>query len=355
MKTALCRQGVSLTPRCFRIILTACVCALGAGLHCTAAAAPALTGDAPDEGAPKAAEQKPEEPKAEQKAEKKVEEIVPAQTVPAEEQVAAVSVEEPSAAKDAGKAAEGAAPAGPAIPTIDDVQTVLGQFSHEPTVQEIQEVAMRFAEVHPDIIEGWRKGAKYRALLPKFKIVYDYNKQKTMGEKNGIKKDITREDNDFSGIQDKTDDSPMTGLEIIETISNSNDNKYKVQDGTSSENADARRFQNNYTFSFQWDFGDFLFNPSQIRISDESRDLVELRNDVLEEVTQFYFQRRQLQIDLLLSPAEELRERLRLELQLQEVTANIDYLTGGYLTQRLNDVKAGKTGKPNVVKRLFSI
>ena len=319
-----------------------------------AAAAP-LTGDAPEESVPKVAGQKPEEPKAEQKTEKKVEEIVPAQTAPSEEQVAAVSVEEPPAAKDAGKAMEGAAPAGPAIPTIDDVQTVLGQFSHEPTVQEIQEVAMRFAEVHPDMIEGWRKGAKYRALLPKFKIVYDYNKQKASGEKQGLSKDITREDNSANGIEDKTDDSPVTGIEIIETVQSSSENKYKVQNGTSSESADARKFENNYTFSFEWDFGDFLFNPDQVRISNEVRDLVELRNDVLEEVTQFYFQRRQLQIDLLLSPAEELRERLRLELQLQEVTANIDYLTGGYLTQRLNDVKAGKTGKPNVVKRLFSI
>ncbi|HQM53014.1 MAG TPA: hypothetical protein PLI86_07830, partial [bacterium] len=98
-----------------------------------------------------------------------------------------------------------------------------------------------------------------------------------------------------------------------------------------------------------------LYNPDQVRISDEARDLVELRNDVLEEVTQFYFQRRNLQIDLLLSPAEELRERLRLELQLQEVTANIDYLTGGYLTQRLNDAKANKPGTSSAVKRLFAI
>lgn len=303
------------------------------------------TGDAPEEMvAP------PDEPKAE---EKKAEEIVPAQTAPQEEQVAAVSVEEPPAAKAVEQPP--AAPAGPAIPTIDDVQTVLGQFSHEPTVQEIQEVAMRFAEVHPDIIEGWRKGAKYRALLPKFKINYDYNKQKTIGEKEGQSEEIQREDNDTSGIEDKIVDSPITGIEITETVESSSESKYKLQTGSSSEQADARRYENNYSFTFEWELGDFLFNPDQVRISDESRDLVELRNDVLEEVTQFYFQRRQLQIDLLLSPAEELRERLRLELQLQEVTANIDYLTGGYLTQRLNDVKAGKTGKPNVVKRLFSI
>ena len=85
------------------------------------------------------------------------------------------------------------------------------------------------------------------------------------------------------------------------------------------------------------------------------RDLVELRNDVLEEVTQFYFQRRQLQIDMLLSPPEDLRERLRMELQLQEVTANVDYLTGGYLTQRLNAAKDGVVEKSSFMKRVFNL
>jgi photosystem II stability/assembly factor-like uncharacterized protein len=324
--------------------------AASGGLYRTAVGKAAAAGpQAPAVGMPEAAASMgpgiaPVEPKAE--------EIVPAQTAPSEEQVAVVPVEEPPAVKEA--AVRAAAPEGPPITTIDDVQTVMGQFSHEPTVQEIQEVAMRFAEVHPDLIEGWRKGAKYRAFLPKFKIQYDYNKQKTIAEKTGEQLDIQREDNYESGIQDKTDDSPITGIQIIETVESTKEDKFRLVSGWSSASADERRFQNNYTFSFEWDLGDFLFNPDQVRISDEARDLVELRNDTLETVTQFYFQRRQLQLDLLLSPAEELRERLRLELQLQEVTANIDYLTGGYLTQRLNDVRAGKP-KPGIVKRLFAI
>ena len=324
--------------------------AASGGLYRTAVGKAAAAGpQAPAVGMPEAAASMgpgiaPVEPKAE--------EIVPAQTAPSEEQVAVVPVEEPPAVKEA--AVRAAAPEGPPITTIDDVQTVMGQFSHEPTVQEIQEVAMRFAEVHPDLIEGWRKGAQYRALLPKFRIQYEYNKQKTIGEKRGVEQKIQREDNYESGIQDKTDDSPITGIQIIEDVRSTSVHKYRMISGWSSDNADARRFQNEYKFVFTWDFGDFLYNPSQVRISNEARNLVRLRADVLETVTQLYFQRRHLQTDLLLSPPEELRERLRLELQLQAATANIDYLTGGYLTQRLNDVKAGKA-KPGVVKRLFAI
>ena len=289
---------------------------------------------------------------------RRAEEVVPAQTAPAktspaEEQVAVVSVEEP---RSAGGGADAAAvPPAPAIPTIDDVQTVLGQFSHEPSVQEVQEVAMRFAEVHPDVIEGWRKGAKYRALLPKFRLQYDHDRRKIREEKDAQGRETTREENIGDTDQIETTSEPDTGITIGEKLISSTENKYKNKNIWSTENSDERQYNNNLGFQFEWEFGDFLFNPDQVRISDEARDLVELRNDVLEEVTQFYFQRRQLQIDLLLSPAEELRERLRLELQLQEVTANIDYLTGGYLTQRLNDAKAGKAGKSNVVKRLFAI
>jgi photosystem II stability/assembly factor-like uncharacterized protein len=305
---------------------------------------------APAEEKAAAAPAAAEEPAAEEKA---AAEVKPEETKPAEKQVEVVTVEEAPAAKEAAK--EGAAAAGPPIPTIDDVHTVLGQFSHEPSVQEIQEVAMRFGEVHPDLIESWRKGAKYKALLPKFKLSFDFDRDKREAWIRDYEKRTAEGGGTVTDITDEIEISPTTGTNITNT----------VETETSSENArlvitaerlgEERRRQQSVGFEFQWELGDFLYNPDQVRISDEARDLVELRNDILEEVTQFYFQRRQLQIDLLLSPSEDLRERLRLELQLQEVTANIDYLTGGYLTQRLNDVKQGKQRKSSIFKRLINI
>lgn len=288
------------------------------------------------------------EPPAKAAEAKAIEATAPEMTVPVDQQVETVAVEEPSGA------AAGAA-AGPPAPTIDDVQTVLGQFSHEPTVQEIQEVAMRFAEVHPDLIEGWRKGAKYRSLLPEFTLDLGFDRRTTDRwlDMSEVKEYDRREYGTYIG--DSVIVAAITGVDYI-TTSEYSDKYYdytQTIDRSTTQDTQDRRKQ--IDFKFKWDLGDFLYNPDQVRISDEARDLVELRNDVLEEVTQFYFQRRQLQIDLLLSPSEDLRERLRLELQLQEVTANIDYLTGGYLTQRLNDVRQGKERKSGVVKRLFSI
>lgn len=313
--------------------------ATAGGLYRTALAKPGAVAAAAPQLIPAVAEAPP------------AEEVVPEETKPAEEPVEVVTVEE----RPAEKAAPKAEPAGPPIPTIDDVQTVLGQFAHEPTVQEIQEVAMRFGEVHPDLIESWRKGAKYRALLPKFRLKFDYGRDR----KSGFVREHEIRDKDTSGESmssgDETEISKLTGTVITmeTTFESSSQNERQVI--TSEKLVEERKRDRNLGFEFTWELGDFLYNPDQVRISDEARDLVELRNDILEEVTQFYFQRRQLQIDLLLSPSEDLRERLRLELQLQEVTANIDYLTGGYLTQRLNDVKTGTKRGSSLFKRVFNL
>jgi len=269
---------------------------------------------------------------------KKADEIVPDTTAPGQQSVEVVTP-------------GGTPKEGPAVPTVDDIQTVLSQFSNEPTVQEIQEVAMRFAEVHPDLIEGWRKGAKYRALLPKFNFVIDTG-HKFLSRYQTIDQTKTTDYlQDYTA--DETEMSPNTAFDIKDILRNTSRNTQELI--TRNLAGDDRVHNQDYTFKFEWDFGDFLFNPDQVRISNEARNLAELRNDVLEEVTQFYFQRRNSQIDLLLSPPDDLRDRLRLELQLQEVTANIDYLTGGYLTQRLNDVKTGVTRKSNIIKRMFAI
>ena len=317
----------------------------------TAAAAPAPAPTVPVEAPPQAAAQ----PVAQ--------EVVPEITLPSqEEEVETLNLgggaeEEtvPAAGAEAAPAAAEKQPEGPPIPTIDDVRTILGQFSSEPSVQEIQEVAMRFAEVHPDLIEGWRKGAKWRALLPKFKLTIDTDRRKETSFTDKFEDRTTTDSGEASDIENGVVINDLTGTEITQLTKFETSSGTERRITTSEQDEGLRRRDRDIKLEFTWDLGDFLYNPDQVRISDETRDLVELRNDVLEEVTQFYFQRRQLQIDLLLSPPEDLRERLRMELQLQEVTANIDYLTGGYLTQRLNDVKQGVTRKSGMLRRLFNI
>ena len=63
--------------------------------------------------------------------------------------------------------------------------------------------------------------------------------------------------------------------------------------------------------------------------------MVQLRDDILDEITRTYFERRRLQIEAQLSPSHELMEGLEQELRIQELTADLDALTGGYFSLQL--------------------
>ena len=54
-----------------------------------------------------------------------------------------------------------------------------------------------------------------------------------------------------------------------------------------------------------------------------------LREKVLGEVTRLYFERRRLQVDVLLNPKVDLAGQVKDELRLRELTANLDAYTGG--------------------------
>ncbi len=64
---------------------------------------------------------------------------------------------------------------------------------------------------------------------------------------------------------------------------------------------------------------------------------VQLRNDILAEVTRLYFERRRLQIEMAES-GETGQERIDKELRLQELTSLINRLTGGHFTKVLKSM-----------------
>ena len=70
-------------------------------------------------------------------------------------------------------------------------------------------------------------------------------------------------------------------------------------------------------------------SSEQIRVLNESQKAVKVREKLLDEVTRLYFDRRRLQVEGLLNPATSLSDEIEYTLRLQEMTANLDALTGG--------------------------
>ncbi|MBI3316139.1 MAG: hypothetical protein HYZ87_04115, partial [Candidatus Omnitrophica bacterium] len=168
----------------------------------------------------------------------------------------------------------------------------LERFRGEPSIHEVQQAAIQFAEVHPRKIQEWRAAAARKAWMPKLSMGADLDKDQNV-------------DLDRGGTNDP--DRFIIG-------------------------PDEERL--NWSVSLNWDFGDLIWNGDQTSIDTRSKLMVELREDVLNEVTHLYFERRRLLAEMTMSPPRDLAVEVEKELRLEELTAGIDAMTGGYFSKR---------------------
>ncbi len=170
---------------------------------------------------------------------------------------------------------------------------LFSRFQSEPAIREIQNAAILYAEVHPKKIEEWRAAASRRAILPTVSLGSKLSRDR-------------RVDVDRGGTNDP--DKFITG-------------------------PDDKNFD--WSVSVSWNLGDLIWNNDQTSIDSRSKLMVELRDDILNEVTHLYYERRRLQMEMLTAADTGTPDRLEKEIRLEELTAGIDALTGGYLSQRL--------------------
>ena len=166
---------------------------------------------------------------------------------------------------------------------------ILKKFENEPSISDVQEAAVKYAEVHPDKIKTWRDSAKKQALLPNVSV--------------GLDRYVT----DY----------------------------WHWDSGTNPDTLQKGKDAVSWDVSMTWNMGELIWNSDQTSIDTRSKLMVELRDDIMNEVTRTYFERRRLQIDLLASPPKDLKLSLEKELRLQELTADIDALTGSYFSGHL--------------------
>jgi len=167
---------------------------------------------------------------------------------------------------------------------------VIERFKNEPTIREVQEIAIKYAEVHPEKIKEWRSAASKKALLPDLSV--------------GLDRYVT---DYYHWDAGQNPDVLTKGDDVI-----------------------------SWDVTMSWDLGELVWNDDQTSIDTRSRLMVQLRDDILDEITRTYFERRRLQIETHLSPPEDLREKLEIDLRIQELTADLDAFTGGYFSKQTN-------------------
>lgn len=173
---------------------------------------------------------------------------------------------------------------------FDSVEAVMDEFDVEPDIRSVQSMAMRYSKSNPELMEKWLASSKRAYALPKVNLQYE--KQLDEGTRY-----------DYVAGADGNIESQADYVQI------GNDDKVVVK--------------------LEWRLDKLVMSSEQIRVINETGKANKMREKVLDEVTRLYFDRRRLQVDNLLNPPSSLSDQIDMELRLQEMTANLDALTGG--------------------------
>jgi len=157
-------------------------------------------------------------------------------------------------------------------------------LANEPSIDEVQQVSLKYNEVHPDKIARWRNALKYRAFFPEVSLDFD----KTVTTALGATYD-------------------------------------RVQVGPQD-----------WGINLKWDVGNLIWNDDQTSIDNRSKLNTQLRLDILDEINRVYFERLRLKNEIAARSMDE-EELFAKELRLRELTAIIDGYTGGFFSRKIKE------------------
>ncbi len=80
----------------------------------------------------------------------------------------------------------------------------------------------------------------------------------------------------------------------------------------------------------RWELGDTVYHAEELDIAKERREVIELRDEVLDELQQIFFERRRVLLSLVTQSDPREPETARLRLRAAELAAGLDAWTGGW-------------------------
>ena len=170
-------------------------------------------------------------------------------------------------------------------------QEALERLKGEPTCPQVQKEALAYFSINKERINSFRRGASAKAAVPVLEVSGGY-------------------------VDSKLDESTWDYIAY--------DTDQWLSKGAGGRAWDARG-------KLSWNLPQLVFNAEVLDVA----SLAGLVQSVLKEVTRLYYMRRRLQLDLILNPPADEATRLTKELRLEELTALLDAMTGGYFQREL--------------------
>lgn len=172
-------------------------------------------------------------------------------------------------------------------------------FESEPAIDQVHRAAIAYAGVSQAYPHSWRRRVRKKGWLPKLEIGVGYARDRD------------------------------TGFSVDDTVFGSSTQQIIVvgPDDAGVRGSDGEKIE--YDIGLEWDLSSLIYDSDELSVAKQVEDLIELRGDILDQVTKVYYQRRRLQWELYLAPPEEELARIELELRIAELTALLDSWTGG--------------------------
>jgi hypothetical protein len=165
-----------------------------------------------------------------------------------------------------------------------------------PPIGSVHRAALRYLELDRSRVDALQHGLDRRGFWPRVDLVFGVDLDRSRGA--------------------DTDEAWVSG----------DLRRLHDRDRDRSRAFDAR-------LGFSWDLGDLAYHPEQIDVSRERREVLELRDEVLDEINQLYFERRRV-LAQLAQPGPVEGEALRA--RAQRLQADIDAWTGGWFSHQID-------------------
>lgn len=179
------------------------------------------------------------------------------------------------------------------VPSLsrDDIETAMKAFEKEPKVKAVQEQAIRYATAEPARVEDWLSRSRLAPSLPSLSL------------------------------------SGGKGVDYDHSV------REKIGDPSVLSRRDSSDY--NFNAKLEWRFADLVFNSNELRVAREAFRMAVLRERILQDVTKAYFERRKAQMKLALDNMAQPLERVEWGLKIEELTATLDGLTGGWFSEQV--------------------
>jgi len=178
----------------------------------------------------------------------------------------------------------------------DDARAKVASAIAEPNVLAVQRAALRYLALEPARVASLRDRTRKSALAPVLEVFGAYGGDRA-------------HDEDWD-----------------ETFTSGLDRTFFDRHREYGRDFDAG-------VRVTWNLGAAIYHPEEIDVSREAREWIELRDEVLDEIAQLYFERRRALLDAAREP--DPHAAARLALRADELAAGLDAWTGGWWSARL--------------------